>query len=413
MPRGNFVRGGILFVLLASSVLSCGERSATEPDLPTRIVAIPTSDIFVNSAQQEKRELLIDGRATDIEWEIAGAPTFALMRGSEGHGGDYFASVRAIWSYNPFDGDSVALYLLIQWPDLTAEFREQPLVTSVDWTDDDGKTLVNCDTSDPLHVEANWHKATELHEDQVEVEIYPDPTGLLSVTPTQPADRWRWGAATTDPVIPVSPTEIPTADTLETQGATLHPTGGFAEDQHNTGSGWVLDSGALTYFNNFFPGSNIPIFIAGKGTRDTRLNRAKPTALLIWKYVAELFYDPNTPGFAACDSLNPIRLDDASQRQKTWNPGDYVPSYVTQMPSGSQRDVVARGGWQLGKWSLEMRRLLESRDPDVGQSRGASHNDDLPLHSGHTYGLRIRIYNASKTKSSVSLILPLYIKPRS
>jgi len=323
-----------------------------------------------------------------------------LLHGDTGRGGDYFASMRALWSYNPFSQDSVALYMLIQWADPQPDFLEQPLITKVDWTDDDNHTLVDCGSSDPLHDPANWSQNTTLHEDQVEVEIYSNAAGAY------PADRWRWGAGTTDPVTPVNATEIPTADPAETAGSTTHPTAGWSEDYYNNGSGWVRDAGQITYEDNFAPGSAVPLFIAGKGTRDIRLNRGKPTARLIWKYVAfEL-----TP----CDSLNPVRVDDASLREKTWNPGDYVPSYISGMPTGSQADVVTRGGWEKGKWSLELRRLMQSRDPDpTPTTRGAPHLDDVEFHSGVTYGVKIRIYNASKTRYSESPILPLYIKPRS
>lgn len=399
MLRSNLVRGGILFVSLSLSLVSCGQRTPSEPDLPTRIVAVPTTDVFANSPQLESRELLIDGRATDIEWNVAGTPTVVLLKGDTGRGGDYFASVRAIWTYNPFNQDSVALYMLVQWSDPAPDFLEQPLITSVDWTDDDGNSLIDCETSDPLRDPANWHRNTTLHEDQVEVELYSDASG------DYPADRWRWGAGTTDPVTPVNPTEIPTAGPEEIFGSALHPTGGWSEDYYNSGAGWVRDAGQLTYQENFGAGSDVPLYIAGKGTRDIRLNRGKPTARLIWRYVASLL--------GACDSINPVRADDASQREKTWNPGDYVPSYISGMPTASQADVVSRGGWERGKWSLELRRLMQSRDPDGTTTRGAPHLDDIELHSGRTYGVRIRIYNASKTRSSVSPILPLYIKPRS
>lgn len=398
MLRSNLARGGILCVSLSLtlSLVSCGQRTPSEPDLPTRLVAVPAADVYANSPQLESRELLIDGRATDIEWNVAGTPTVVLLHGDTGRGGDYFASVRALWSYNPFNQDTIALYLLVQWPDPQPDYLEQPLVTSVDWADDDGHSLVDCTTSDPLRDPANWHQDTSLHEDQVEVEIYSDASG------DYPADRWRWGAGTTDPVTPVNPTEIPTALPAEIMGSTLHPTAGWSEDLYNSGSGWVRDAGQITYEDNFNPGSAVPRFIASKGTRDTRLNRGKPTSRIIWRYVASLL--------AACDSINPVRADDASQREKTWNPGDYVPSYISGMPSGSQADVVSRGAWERGKWSLELRRLLVSRD---SVNVGLPHPDDVSLHGGGTYGLRIRIFNASKTRSSVSPILPLYIKPRS
>jgi len=398
MLRGNVVRGGILCVLLSSAVLSCGQRTPTEPDLSTRIVAGPVSEVFTESPQLESRELLIDGRPTDIEWNVAGNPVVVLLRSSEGRGGDYYASVRAVWSYSPFNGDSVALYLLIQWADPQVDFQEEPLVTNVNWHDPDGGPTVDCETQDPLRDEANWHRATDIHEDQVEVEIYSDPEGGY------PADRWRWGVGTTDPATPVAQTEFTNADPVEISGGTEHPTGGWSEDLYNSGAGWADDAGTLTVQDNFLPGSNVPLRIASKGTRDTRLNRGKPTALLIWRYVSK--------PLEACDSLNPVRLDDASVRAKTWHANDYVPSFLMGMPSGSQADVITRGGWERGKWALEMRRLLEARDPDVGTVRGAPHTDDVPIHSGHTYGFRLRVFNASKTRSSVSTILPLYIKPR-
>lgn len=399
MLRSNLVRGGILFVSLSLTLVSCGQRTPSEPDLPTRIVAVSTTDVFTSSPQLESRELLIDGRATDIEWNVAGTPTVVLLHGDTGRGGDYFASVRALWTYNPFSQDSVALYLLVQWSDPNPDFLEQPLVTSVDWADDDGNSLVDCGSSDPLHDPANWHQATSIHEDQVEVEIYSDASG------DYPADRWRWGAGTTDPVTPVNPTEVPTAVPPETDGATTHPVAGWSEDYFNSGSGWVRDAGQLTYEDNTLGGTAVPNFIAGKGTRDTRLNRGKPAARLIWRYVATVM--------GACDSINPIRSDDASLHEKTWNPGDYVPSYISGIPGGSQADVVSRGGWERGKWSLELRRLMQSRDPDGTITRGAPHLDDIEFHSGRTYGIRVRIYNASRTRFSVSPILPLYIQPRS
>jgi len=214
----------------------------------------------------------------------------------------------------------------------------------------------------------------------------------------------------TDPVTPVSPTEFPTVqDPSETYQATLHPSAGWSEDYYNSGGGFALDAGRLTHEDNFIPGSNIPVFVTGKGGRDVRMNRGKPAAILIWKYVSRRFAE--TP----CDSLNPIRLDDASARQKTWNPDDYVQSYRSEMPDSSQADVVTRGGWEMGKWAVEFRRLLVSRarDTEGRIAPNALHLDDVPIHTGHTYGFRLRVYNHSKTEYSESPLVPLYIKPRS
>jgi hypothetical protein len=396
MLRGKVARGGILFALIASATLSCGERTPTEPNLPSTIVAVPSPETFLNSPQHEARELLIDGRPTEIEWDVTGDPIVVLLRGN---GGDYFASIRALWSYNPLDADSVALYLMLQYGDPTEEMLERPLITSVDWRDADGDLLVDCEVDNALVRAENWRRDDRIREDQVQVEIYSDAEGGF------PADMWRWGAATTNLAIPVNPTEYPGADSFETYQSTLHPLGAFAEDFYNTGSGWVRDAGIVSYEDNFLPGSAVPRFIASKSTRDVRLNRGKPVSALVWRYVAK--------ELEPCDSLNPVRLDDASLRDKTWNPGDYVPSHILGIPTGSQTDALARGTWENGKWSLEMRRLLEARPVLVGQGRQPPRPDDVILHTGRTYGIRFRIFRGSSDLSSATPILPLYIKPRS
>ena len=395
MLRGIVARGGILFALIASATLSCGERTPSEPDLPSTIVAVPSPEMFLSSPQHEARELLIDGRPTEIEWDVTGDPTVVLLRGT---GGDYFASIRSLWSFNPLDVDSVALYLMLQYSDPTENPLERPLITRVDWRDADGQLLVDCDSDNALLRSENWFRDESTREDQVEIEIYSDANGGF------PADMWRWGAATTNLAIPVNPTEYPGADSFETYQSTLHPLGAFAEDFYNTGSGWVRDGGFVSYENNFFPGSAVPRFIASKSTRDVRLNRGKPVSSLIWRYVAK--------ALEPCDSLNPVRLDDASQRDKTWNPGDYVPSHILGIPTESQTDALARGTWENGKWSLEIRRFLEARPVFVGQGRQPPRPDDVILRTGHTYGIRIRIYRGTGHFSSTP-ILPLYIKPRS
>ena len=160
---------------------------------------------------------------------------------------------------------------------------------------------------------------------------------------------------------------------------------------------------------NFLPGSAVPIYIANKGSRDTRLNRGKPVPYVIWRYVAK----PLT----ACDSLNPVRIDDSSVRDKTWNPGDMTPSYIHGFPDSadlfSQADVLARSSYEGGKWSLELRRLLEPRRPDVSGVRSPPRPDDVVLVPGRSYGIRITVFNATKTRGSASEILPLYVRPKS
>jgi len=149
--------------------------------------------------------------------------------------------------------------------------------------------------------------------------------------------------------------------------------------------------------------------------RDTRLNRGKPVAYCIWGYVAK--------PLEACDIQNPVRVDDTGQRDKTWNPGDYVPSRILRFPTLSQFDVLARGNWIFNKWNLEIRRELTTYDKRVfiTDSTWTFSNDpidwhpwpdDLPLVPGHHYAMRVTVYDASSTRGSRSVLLPLYLKPR-
>ena len=105
-------------------------------------------------------------------------------------------------------------------------------------------------------------------------------------------------------------------------------------------------------------------------------------------------------------------------RDKTWNPGDYVPSYRDTFPDSSQIDVLARGNWANNKWNLEIRRQLTTfyKPPTLADSSDASTwtpwPDDIQLVPGRRYMMRITVYNASSTRGSQSPLLPLYLKPR-
>ena len=148
------IRAGILIVVATAGTLSCGETEFTEPNPSSEIVAVQGWEQFLNSPQQESRELLIDGRVTDIEWNVTGDPSIILMDGVSGSGGSYYVSVRSLWTLDRFGAPDGILFLL-QWPDPTEDRFEQPFVTSADVVSDAGDTL-NCSTDDTL-VHARVH----------------------------------------------------------------------------------------------------------------------------------------------------------------------------------------------------------------------------------------------------------------
>ena len=94
-------------------------------------------------------------------------------------------------------------------------------------------------------------------------------------------------------------------------------------------------------------------------------------------------------------------IDDSALRDKSWNQGDYVPGHIVRFPTLSQADVLARGSWSAGKWNLEIRRSLTTSWPD-----------DIQIVPGRRYMMRVTLYNASSTRGSRSVLLPLYLKSR-
>jgi hypothetical protein len=317
---------------------------------------------------------------------------------ARGDGGTYFVLVRTLWTFDARTNDPRGIYFLLQWPDREENRLEAPLVTSLDTGDADGITTIDCDTDDRIVQSAYWRQDNTIHEDQVFIELYSDSVGGY------PADAFRWGAGTTDPSVPVNPTEYLGAGIAETRGAAEHPLGGAMEEFYNTGSGWALDVGRPASLSNLRTGTEVPSFKPDKATRDVRLNRGKPTSYVIWRPVAQQL--------APCDTLNPIRVDDASRRDKTWNPGDYLPSVTIQLADSSQSDVVARGGWLDGKWSLEFRRELVTRPPEILGQPQPPRPDDVQLQEGRRYLVRFTIFNASKDLYSQTEFLPLYLQPR-
>jgi hypothetical protein len=383
--------------VLAATGLSCGENQPTEPNPVSDITAVKGNEQFLNSPQQESRELLIDGRVTDIEWAITGDASVIRMQNEAGErGGAYYLSVRSLWTINRFNQPDGILFLL-QWPDPTENRLHMPLVTTADVVADNGDTLIDCTTGNTDLVNpANWTINRNIQEDEVTIELFSTQAGGY------PKDVWRWGANTTDPANPVNGTEFGAAGP-DSVRSTQHPGGSYMEDFYDNGSGPVRDAGNYSYMlANHDSTDYVPLKLASKNPREVRFNRGKPIFNVIWESVAK--------DFGPCEIINPVRLDDASQIDKTWNPGDYQPSFRMVLPTESQADVVARGAWNMGKWALEIRRDLIARVvPDSVQS--APRLDDIQLVPGQHYAVRFTVVDGTTKARSVSDLIPIYLRP--
>jgi len=116
------------------------------------------------------------------------------------------------------------------------------------------------------------------------------------------ADLWIWGATRTDPK-------------------------DYADDKYLTDAGFVDDSGDEIFDVNeneglpiqqaaTDPGANVPVLVDSGAIR---------------------FY-PNLP----------------------WKGGNTIPGYIMHEPFGSKADIVVRSAYREGKWTLEMRRHLDT-----------------------------------------------------
>jgi len=65
--------------------------------------------------------------------------------------------------------------------------------------------------------------------------------------------------------------------------------------------------------------------------------------------------------------------------------GDIIPQYPSQKPSGSAADVLAKGEWANGKWTVEFKRKLNT-----------GNKDDTAFVVGKSYGIAVATFDKSE-----------------
>jgi hypothetical protein len=311
----------------------------------------------------------IDGDAFDREWLIAPELLIA-MNDEEGYrGGNFYLRMKSVYTAYP---DTV--YFLLQWADSTDDvYPDRLFYLGEPWK---GKS---CRQTQELTDPANWTvKSSEYEKEDrfcLMFEITPvsDETGTFAARGCQTAchgrmtppkgklDVWYWMRARTDPVFRC---DDMVADSVSLRG----------------------DSGQGTWRTNRRDGTFVPFYIAQRTNGD--LSPAK------------FVYDYGIYGqvFNPCDTTNPASL-------LPWNDErdpepDYVPAYVVKYPTGSRGDVKAKGEWDEGRWSVEMRRAMRTGQPD----------EDVAFYPGRSYNFTVAVMNGSKTIHSGSV--PLILKFR-
>ena len=107
----------------------------------------------------------------------------------------------------------------------------------------------------------------------------------------------------------------------------------------------------------------------------------------------EYMYDPDITGFNAIPEdqfeemlndhplivgVNAIPIDDDTEFQE----GDILPRRVLRLPDGSRADVLANSRWEDGRWTVVLRRALDTGNPE-----------DHQFIPGHVYTIGIAVFD--------------------
>jgi len=345
--------GGIaLFLILGSG---CSEKSTW-----------PTPDVVLESIPTTLAPR-IDGRALDREWYSA--PELMVAMGDENGngGGNFYLRIKSV--YTPYP-DTV--YFLLQWADSTEDvFPDRLIYSGMPWDDRD------CGTDFGLVAPESWSKrAWEIEKEDrfalaFEIISAGDATGTFASRGCQVAchgnmhpvsgvlDVWYWLDARTNQV-------------------------SCCDDMYADSSALKGDAGNGTWRINWREPTFVPRYIVERDNGG--LSPAK------------CVFDPGPfgRGFNKCDIVNPYS-------SRTWgdtlNPEgfDYVPGYLVRWPTGSRADVFAKGYWNAGHWTVEIKRAM----------RTGHETEDVFFYPDKTYNFAVAVMNGSRQTHSGSAPLVL------
>jgi hypothetical protein len=116
-------------------------------------------------------------------------------------------------------------------------------------------------------------------------------------------------------------------------------------------------------------------------------------------------YDASKTGFAAIPEADLAKMLDkfplvigrnavALDAKANFKPGDILPQPVLQEPAGSAADIQANGVWRNGRWTVDLKRKLNTGNPD-----------DRVLEAGKAYDIGLAIFDdkVSNRRHHVSL----------
>jgi hypothetical protein len=311
-----------------------------------------------------ERRFLVDGLATDPEWGTA-PYYYVSMSPEQGTGGGTFTTALKVVT------DSVRIYFLVQWPDLSDNDLGPRLIF-----DSDQPISGNCD---PQLETCVW-RLTDEDEDRIafmfDMGDARDSRGTFAELGCQVAchgnmhpiwgevDIWHWRAARTNPL------QFPLIAGVRV---------GFADDEHADGDGRAPDTGTPFFSDNFEmidcgdgTSGPRPLKVADALDADGQPSTRDNDFLQPCSFISQRA----GLGYNLCSTRNPCRLFE-QEEVEVWVEGDDMSAFLLErpgqvlgssvnIPRESRHDVEARGRWEFGVWTLEMSRpLATGRDDDV------------------------------------------------
>ncbi len=143
--------------------------------------------------------------------------------------------------------------------------------------------------------------------------------GMFTLSDTTDIDTWVWGAATTDPM-----------------GFAQDALIGYIAENDPVSNAFQEDRGSHVFIDNFDSDNNRPLY---QHKEDPNTNAPYP--LLTY----EVF----------------------GYRTFGWQIGSTIPGIVANYPSHSAADIEAKGHFENGTWTVELRRLMDTHNVDDAQ----------------------------------------------
>ncbi len=292
---------------------------------------------------------VLDGKDNDAAWASAESVIIHTTKGVNNPVDDVDVTVKALY-------DAEHVYFQFQWHDPDVSYKRYPLMKTADgW-----KVLQNA---------FDWADEDEYYEDKLAMYITDVKNGTCATTchlgigpdaekglkhgvhytMGEIGDVWHWKSVRTDPV-----------------GEPLGEPG-YVDDQHFRAADPVPLPGQSKdrYTAGYYPDPN-----TGGGYK-YNFEKLDPSKSLSETLVRPLMFppsdtvrpnsDPKTSDYGAKWWIHKSKGIKYTPELDTYPVGTLIPNILIEPYQGDRADARAKGDWQRGVWTLEVRRALDTK----------------------------------------------------